>query len=35
LGVSSNNTEDWQQIKDLADGVFNAFEWVTAAGEVE
>ncbi|MBP2328743.1 hypothetical protein JOF56_009128 [Kibdelosporangium banguiense] len=32
LGVSSNNTEDWDQIKDLAEGVFNAFEWVVAGG---
>jgi hypothetical protein len=32
LGVSSNNTEDWDQIRDLADGVFNAFEWVTVGG---
>lgn len=33
LGVSSNNTEDWPRIKDLADGIFNAFEWVTAEGK--
>jgi hypothetical protein len=32
LGVSSNNTEDWDQIKGLAGGVFNAFEWVATGG---
>jgi hypothetical protein len=33
FGVSSNNTEDWDQITDLAEGVFNAFEWVAAEGQ--
>ncbi|RJQ89649.1 hypothetical protein D5S19_04155 [Amycolatopsis panacis] len=30
LAVTSNNTEDWPYVADLARGIFDTFEWVDA-----
>lgn len=33
IAVSSNNTEDWDHVEDLARGVFETFEWTDVRSE--